>query len=257
MANEVHSQGGRRYAGWTPAAELIVIRRFDMTKRPLFRFLEYRPATEASRVLVDAIHAAPPKADRYTGEIVKAVAKHTGCHCIVAKVSRTKADINRPAARSGNPEAVAEYRATIASLLEATGLLDDRRQVIRPFLHIAVHGMTDDHDLDVELGTRHKRTCSPSVHDWVFDHLKQWASKFDPRRVPRVGANQHFRGDESKAFHRLGDGSGYAGYGPNFHTIQIEFAHWLRSKHRASVVDFLSGLVMAFGREKAARWTSA
>lgn len=228
-----------------------------MTKRPTARFLEYRPAAQVVRVLVDAVHAASPKSDLYTEDIVKAVARRTACHCIVAKVSRTKADINRPPATSGNPEAIAEYRETIENLLHATGLLDKRRQLVRPFLHIAVHGMADDHSLDVEIGTRDKTTCSPSVHDWVMDRLTEWASKFGARRVPRVGANQRFRGDESKAFHRLGDGEGYPGYGLNFHTIQIEFAHWLRSEHRASVIDILSGVVVAFEQENDGRWAVA
>ena len=43
-----------------------------------------------------------------------------------------------------------------------------------------------------------------------------------------VGANRLFPGDPSKMHHRQDDGADYKGYGPGFHSFQIELARWLR-----------------------------
>lgn len=59
--------------------------------------------------------------------------------------------------------------------------------------------------------------------------------------------DQRFVGDSSKVVHRCGDVlSGYKGYGSNFNTIQIEFAHWLRRGHRDVVVGALVAVGIAF-----------
>lgn len=200
-----------------------------------------------SVILIDAVHAAPPNADVHTGSIAAAAAETLRAHCIIATVSRTEADLNRPRDRS-NAAAIDEYRVVIRKLLEGAGLLEppDGR-LLRPFLHLAVHGMDDHHGYDVEVGTRHGLSCSEDVRALVFDVLRVWSGIGWNERQPQVVLDQNLVGDRSKVVHRLGDlGSGYGAYGESFNTVQIEFAAWLRGHQRAKVVDALIGIGKAF-----------
>jgi len=105
------------------------------------RFIKYWLGNGKLRAHVDAVHAAPPRVDRYTGEIAAEVGPHSGCACIIATVSRTVADLNRPPDIS-NWEAVREYRQVIREILVHCNLLDARaRLVIASYLHLAIHGM--------------------------------------------------------------------------------------------------------------------
>ena len=207
-------------------------------------FLVWHPGSTGSRILVDAVHAAPPNADVYTGRIARAAAKMLGGHCIVATVSRTIADLNRPRTPS-NAKAIDEYRAVIRSLLSDAELLI-HNQLNQPVLHLAVHGMTDDHGYDVEIGTRNGVSCSARVRDLVKSRLENWARRVGAQG-PRVVLDQRFIGDASKIVHRCGEASSrYLGYGPNFNTVQIEFAHWLRSRYRDEVIAALVAVGTAF-----------
>ncbi len=214
------------------------------------RFIRWSPGAKGSRVLIDAVHAAPPRADAYTGEIAQAAATALGGHCIVATVSRTKADLNRPR-RASNAPAIDEYRATIRKLLADAGLLSQGR-LARPVLHLAVHGMTDNHGYDVEIGTRKGASCSEEVRGLAHRILRDWARRaVDAHRPLKIVLDERFIGDPSKIVHRLGDPmSGYEGYGANFNTIQLEFARWLRVRHRASVVNALIAIGRAFQGKK-------
>lgn len=51
-------------------------------------FIKVKNATYTPWVLIDAVHAQKPNRDLYTGTIAKLVAERTGCHCIIATVSR-------------------------------------------------------------------------------------------------------------------------------------------------------------------------
>jgi N-formylglutamate amidohydrolase len=209
------------------------------------KFLKWHGGDKGCRLLVDAVHAAAPAADAFTGVIAENASRILGAHCIVATVSRTKADLNRPRDHS-NAAAIDEYRATIRRLLGDAGLLSNG-ELERPILHVAVHGMADSHDYDIELGTRNGATCSGDVRDLVQRTLEDWAQCLGGRRRAKVVIDQHFVGDASKGVHRYGDElSGCAGYGVNFNTIQIEFAHWLRRRHRSAVIDSLVLVGRAF-----------
>lgn len=212
------------------------------------KFVESIPATaaEVSVVLIDAVHATGPGADEFTGEIVREVAKNTGCHAIVGLVSRTVADLNRPSNQT-NREANHEYRETIKELLTKTEVFKDG-VLTSHVLHLAIHGMKDCHKLDVEVGTRCDSTCSPEVTKFVMKKLEDWAvSNNDLSDSLRVGLNENFSGDKSKVFHRKGDpNSNYDGYGDQFHTLQIEWSRSLREHHRAEVVMCLSSIVSEF-----------
>lgn len=209
------------------------------------KFLKWHGGERGCRVLVDAVHAAAPKADRFTGVIAQNASRTLGAHCIVATVSRTKADLNRPRGPS-NAAAIDEYRTTIRRLLGDAGLLSNG-QLERRILHLAVHGMTDSYDYDIELGTRHDTTCSADVRDLVHKTLRGWARGLGGPRRPKVVLNESFVGDASKTVHRCGDAlSGYDAYGVNFNTVQIEFANWLRRRHRSALVDALVLVGRAF-----------
>ena len=207
-------------------------------------FLVWYPGRTGSRILVDAVHAAGPKADVYTGAIARAAAKMLGGHCIVATVSRTRADLNRTRGPT-NAKAIDEYRTVIRSLLADAGLLS-RNRLDQPVLHLAVHGMTDAHGYDVEIVTRNGVSCSARVRDLVKSGLENWARRVGDR-VCRVVLDQRFVGDASKVVHRCGEpSSSYAGYGPNFNTVQIEFAYWLRRRYRDEVIAALGAIGTAF-----------
>lgn len=206
--------------------------------------LECRVGDRAVWSLVDAVHAANPSADLHTGEIARRVADETGCHCIVARVSRTLADLNR-APDPSNVSAILDYRAAIRRLLEMSSLVSDGG-LSRPFLHVAIHGMTDEHEYDIEVGTRNGETCSEDVAEWLMGELEAWAGAQEGHI--RVVRDVRFIGDASKAFHRHGDATlGYGGYGPLFNTVQIEWARHLRAHRQNEVVGVLCRIVDKFG----------
>ena len=66
---------------------------------------------------IDAVHAHPPNADEFTGDIAEGVVNRINCSGIIAIVSRTIADLNRPR-NSNNKEAIDEYRQTIREILK-------------------------------------------------------------------------------------------------------------------------------------------
>ncbi len=209
-------------------------------------FLKYLPASSRHCVILDALHATGPAADAFTGEIVTEVAQRSGCHAIIGLVSREQADLNRPP-NGANTAAVTQFRQCIRELLAGRELLDAAGQLRRPVLQLSIHGMKDLHKIDVEIGSLGGRSCSGQVQAWALGRLEHWAREPQwPRRL-RIALNNTFCGDRSKGFHRHGDRrSGYSGYGEHFHTLQLEFAHWLRKHHRAALVELLCGLVEEF-----------
>lgn len=212
------------------------------------KFVRCLPACRTPTVLIDAVHAAAPRSDAHTGEIAEGAAKRLGSHCIIALASRTRADLNRPRT-TANAAAIDEYRAALRACLDGAGLLVPGDHLSKPFLHLAVHGMKSNSTCDVEVGTRHGRTCSPFVERLVAKVLGRWASTGWASKTPRVATNVRFIGDSSKVVHREGHAdSGYAGYGPMFNTVQLESATWLRKSHRARVVEALVQIAGAFER---------
>lgn len=216
-------------------------------------YLKYRVGEDAPNVLVDAVHAKSPRADLHTGEIADRVAEESGCHCIIATVSRTQADLNRPPKRSDGPQAIHEYRRTIAQILSEAERLGDDGRLHRPFLHLAVHGWKDNYPSDVEVGTRWGNSCSPEIQEWIVQSLQRWTDTFEGER-PIITVNQYKWGDESKVYHRKGDDENYLGYGEGFNTVQLEFAYWLRSGHRVKVIRVLSEMARKFETSGPGRW---
>lgn len=213
-------------------------------------YIKYQLGEHIPHVLIDAVHAASPAGDAFTGDIAAQVSEVVGCHCIIATVSRKIADLNRsPSPRSRN--AVQEYRQTIHTILEASNLLTPPGTLRQPFLHMAIHGMEDRDDKDIELGTVHGRSCTPLVRDWVYAECKRWAcSSLVLPRQPIIVIDEELSGDPSIAHHAHGEPkTGYPGYGDKFNTIQIEIAHWLRVDYQPEIVELLATLAGDFGKE--------
>lgn len=224
-------------------------------------FTKFRVGKKIIHALIDAPHATNPKGEYPTGQIADNVSKVCGCHCIIGMISRTEADLNRPPEQSKNPQAIYEYRAVIQNILNASGLISKNKTLNHSFLHLQIHGMkdrslnsSDNYDLDIEIGTRNKTTCSPKVHDWIVNKFINWGKVLDAAKDVNVGANKKFRGDPSKAFHRHGDNNNYRGYGANFHTVQVEFTQWLRKDYQSDIEEILCQIIDEFSEIESEYW---
>jgi len=204
------------------------------------KFIKFYLGSKNIYAHVDAVHTCPPKHDKSTGEIVEGIVKEISCSAIIGTVSRTEADINRPR-NEKNREVIDEYRDTIRQILEHIDILDKDGKLSRPYLHLAIHGIQDDYNKDIEIGTRYGATCSKSVKDWVLEEINKSLTSF--------GIDNTFPGDPSKSVHRSGDlknNQNYPGYGENFNTIQVELSLNLRQNHRREVIKILSDLIIKF-----------
>jgi len=204
------------------------------------KYVKFQLGNEEIYSHIDAVHTYPPQSDKYTGEIVEDIVNEINCSAIIATVSRKYKDINRPR-NEKNCEAIDEYRDTIRQILEHLNILEENDKISRPYLHIAIHGMKDKYNEDIEIGTRNGVTCSENVKEWVIEELKKSGTT--------VGIDKTFTGDISKSVHRLGDLSSnqnYLGYGENFNTIHLEFSLNLRQNHRKEIIKSLSDLILKF-----------
>jgi hypothetical protein len=207
------------------------------------KFIKFYLGDKGIYAHIDALHAAPPQADEYTGEIVEGVIKKINCHGIIATVSRTIADLNRPPNQK-NKEAIKEYRQTIKDILKHIGILDENKKASRPYLHLAIHGMTNKWDNDIEIGTLHGKTCSLDVKEWFVGEIE--------KHVKKSQTDGSFPGDPSKSVHRLGDQTSslnYLGYGNNFNTFQIEISRTWREKHQKELIKIFSDIIIQFNEK--------
>ncbi len=192
---------------------------------------------------IDAVHASPLKADEFTGDIVEGVLNKINCSGIIAIVSRTIIDLNRPR-NSNNKKGIDEYRQTIREILEYLGNLDRNGKLVRPHLHLAIHGMKDKRKGDIEIGTLYGKTCSPEVKKWVVSEIK--------RHFKSVQIDERFPGDSSKPVHRCGDQTSdlnYLGYGNNLTTFQIEISRILRENHQKELINMFSDIIIHFNEK--------
>ena len=197
---------------------------------------------EKIRSHIDAVHACPPHGDEFTGDIVEGVVNKINCSGIIAIVSRTIADLNKPR-NSNNKEAIDEYRQTIREILQHINILDKNGRLIRPYLHLAIHGMRD-RDKEIEIGTLQGKTCSPEVKNWFVNEIK--------KRFNKVQIDGRFPGDPSKSVHRCGDQTSdlsYSGYGNNFNTFQIEISRTLRENHQKELINIFSDIIIHFNEK--------
>lgn len=189
------------------------------------QYIHYYPGPPNAKVLIEALHAKGPSADLYTGQLAKAIHEQCQTAVIVANVSREEMDLNRTRTLQNQP-AIDEYRATIARMFEERGMLDQYGQLKGPFLQISLHGMQDEWMRDVEIGTGYGHYCSPEV--------KQWMQDFFDRTGLHYGMDDLFPGYTFRSVLREGDMYGqtrFMGFGPHFHTVQIEISQYLRAYH--------------------------
>ncbi len=212
------------------------------------KYVRYYLGNKSIRTHIDAVHAAPPKADKFTDKIVEEVVKRTNCNGIIAVVSRTIADLNRPP-DSSNKDAICEYRKIIKTILEHIGILDKNSKLVTPYLHLAIHGMKDRKDKDIELGTNHGKTCSPNVRDWFVKNFTDKCHKLISKDI-KIVLDKQFTGDVSKSYHRKGDKlTKYIGYGENFNTIQIEICRSLRENNLNELIVIFTELIKDFNEK--------
>ena len=207
------------------------------------KFIKFYLGSKKIRSYIDALHACPPKADEFTGDIVKGVVNKINCSGIIAIVSRTIVDLNRPR-NINNKEAIDEYRQTIREILEHIGNLDGNGKLSRPYLHLAIHGMRDKGNVDFEIGTLHGKTCSPEVTKWLVNEIRKHGK--------RAKTDGRFPGDSSKPVHRCGDQTSdlnYLGYGNNFNTFQLEISRTLRENHQKELINIFSDIIIHFNEK--------
>ncbi|MFB6465573.1 hypothetical protein ACE38V_02015 [Cytobacillus sp. Hz8] len=213
------------------------------------KFIKYKYGHDHLYSHLDAQHAMPPEADLFTAQIVEQVIEKTGCFGIISQISRTIADLNRkPNGR--NNEALEEYRKTIKSNLLQLGILNQETNTsLHPYLHLTIHGMRDLHHgpYAIEIGTQNGRSCSPDVLQWFQHTITTLVQKVLPNIT--IIFDHFFNGDESILYHRLGDGDTFKGYGPHFHTFQIEISRTLRENHLPEIVELLSKIMLSFQQE--------
>lgn len=203
------------------------------------KYFKYCLGDTETCVMYDALHAASPKSDLYTGELVEELVKSFNLSGVISKVSRTTMDINRPL-NSSNAPGIIEFREIIRIILENKNLLNEDNTLKKHFLQLSLHGMKNN-SYDFEIGTRYAKTCSDNIQDWFTKELKYYTSK--------IVLNKSFIGDKSKAFHRVGDSSSrYDGYGSLFNTIQLEINHKWRKEHFKELVNIFSNVAAKFDK---------
>lgn len=204
-------------------------------------FLKFYLGDPGIRTHLDALHACPPDADEHTGEIVEGVINKINCSGIIAIVSRRRIDLNRPR-NENNRDAVDEYRRTVREILQNTHPLEENGKLLKPYLHLDIHGMWDTEQNDeIEIGTLHGKACSAEVKQWLVAEMQ--------KHFKQIQIDGRFSGDPSKAVLRCGDftgGANYPGFGENFNTFQIEINRSLRKKHRNKLIKIFSDLIIQF-----------
>ncbi|WP_147535606.1 N-formylglutamate amidohydrolase [Bacillus marasmi] len=209
-------------------------------------FIKYHMGKGYICALVDALHAAPPAADKYTDKIVEKLIKEIGCAGIISTVSRLYCDLNRAPTRE-NQAGITEYRKAIHDILDYLQIVDFAKHTLQtPFLHLSFHGMKDANygPFAIEIGTQRGKSCSREVRKWFEKKLKSTFSNISPEM--NIVFDRKFKGNESIVSHRFGDTDHYSGYGANFHTFQIELSRTLRVKYLKETVKIFAGIIAEF-----------
>ncbi|GAB4293602.1 MAG: hypothetical protein Kow0090_08010 [Myxococcota bacterium] len=209
-------------------------------------FVRYYKGDRRIRAHIEALHAAEPRADKFTGEIATAVAKITDCHCIIAKLSREIADLNRPPSplNKDSLRAVREYREAIREILEHIGNIGADGKVSRPYLRLSLHGLSRRRSADVIIGTLKGKSCSPDVKERLLNMLSEGLKEIKGEDV-KIESEGAFAGNVSLGYLRDGDGViGYVGFGEGFNSIQLEISRELREFHRLELIFLLCRVIV-------------
>ncbi|MDQ7056676.1 MAG: hypothetical protein Q9M89_09600 [Persephonella sp.] len=180
-----------------------------------------------SNILVDAPHSQPPEREFYTDEIAEKVATENGFNCIVSKISRTEADLNRSINYNlpYQQEARTEYIEVIKKLYE------NRKHKDKPYLHLTVHGMRDGYGADIEIGTVFDRVCSPQVRKQFVKAFRESLISEGLNPIIKVNNRYRFYGHPSLSELKIDD---------NYNIIQIEFSKNLRQTYRGEIINALT-----------------
>ncbi len=189
---------------------------------------------------IDAVHSKGPKGEINTKKLVIEIIKKTDCSGIYSLISRTDMDLNRPLNETNEP-AILEYRTVVFSILNHLRILDSHKKLIRPYLHLALHGMRDNIQKEIEVGTINNQTCSDEILIWFRTKLEEISKELFNRDL-KIVYNQKLKGNSSKVVHR-------DKYGSLFNTIQIEINRTLRTKYFNKIIEILSKIIINFYQE--------
>lgn len=194
---------------------------------------------------VDALHAAPPAADKFTDKIVEMLIQQVGCGGIISTVSRLNCDLNR-IPNSHNKSGILEYRGAIFDIIHYLQIVDSELKLTTPYLHLSFHGMKDTNygPLAIEIGTQRGKSCSSEVRGWFKERLIEEASNISPEIL--IIFDKKFKGNESIIAHRYGDQDEYPGYGPHFHTFQIELSRTIRRRYLHDISKLFANIMIEF-----------
>ncbi len=190
---------------------------------------------------IDAVHSKRPREDFNTKKLVAEIIKNTDCSGIYALISRIEMDLNRPLDES-NELAILEYREAILSILKHIKILDNSNKVIKPYLHLALHGMRNYAHKEIEIGTRYNQTCSNEIFIWFKKKLEEICIEVFNKDL-KIAYNKKLIGNISKKVHR-------ENYGNLFNTIQIEINKTLRTDYFSKTSEVLSKIVKSFHQEQ-------
>lgn len=145
------------------------------------KYVKYHKGSGQLCCHVEALHAAPPAADRYTDNIVLGIMAQTHCAGIISTVSRQMVDLNKLPDGMNN-EGVQEYRNCVRDILEHLGIVQENEWINRHYLHLSIHGMKDEHHgpFAIEVGTRNGQSCSKEMKKWLKETMIKKASEMIP-----------------------------------------------------------------------------
>jgi hypothetical protein len=200
--------------------------------------VRYRCGNPDIPVIVEALHAQPPRDDRFTGEIVEALSEGKDIGAIICNVSRDLVDLNRPVGSNCPAEARLDYDNVIANILE------DCSYDSGPFLLLSVHGCLNSSDCDHSffLGTYHGKSCRPEVQDWIIEYLNDKASGYldiPSSEIEISDSNPKYTGLPNLEIFP-------AKYGPDFNSVQLEISQTLREEYRSQLIELLGSLSIGF-----------
>jgi len=192
------------------------------------------------RAHIDSVHAHPPNNDKFTGEIAEGIAEQVNCSCIIAIVSRDICDLNRERSKK-NAAGIDEYRTAVQQIQKHINNFNSYEKSIKPYLHLAIHGMIDEYGRDFEIGTLYNKTCSVIIKNWFLHRIQTF--------YKRVTIDTIFPGNSSKIRHREGShfpDSKYHRFGSNFNTFKIEISRTIREFQRENLISNLSNIIKDF-----------
>jgi len=205
------------------------------------KYIAYYLGNSSINCHIDAVHSKNPNGEINTKNLVTEIIKNTDCSGIYALISRKNMDLNRQLNETNEP-AILEFREAIFSILKHLKILDNSKKLIKPYLHLALHGMKNYRHKEIEIGTRYNQTCSNEIFEWFRKKLEENCKEVFNKDLMIV-YNKKFIGDASKGVHRKK-------YGSLFNTIQIEFNKRLRTHYFSNIVEVLTKIIKNFYQEQ-------